>query len=460
MDASPKKRWPIVVGAVLGALIVIVAIGLFVLDSVLTSKAHDEAAKLSQQLGRPVTIDSVSTKLLTGLGVAVNDVGIGPAAGEGLPLAQVKRVDVRAALLRAMLSRGKDVLIRSAEVDGLNVNVIRFDDGTTNVERLQKKLAETQPKKAQPEEQKQSDLSFLRVDHAELRAGKPLDAAVTAAVFAAQKNFELRLHAAPLPPTLVPTPERVTLKVQPIDLSPLAPFVPEDVGLQAGRFDADFEARLGAAVPGGKGPTTIQGAVRALGLKFAGAEGGKALDVVLDTDVKGDAEKGDVQISKLRLDLGPAGITGQGRVSGLNTPTPRIEGLEIRSHDLDPARLAAYYPPLAKQLKGEVAGPIGLSVQASGTQGAQALELRVDLTPVKLVLPQTMTKAAGAQMTLVAHLKGAGQGKLAFDANFDLAGADLRPGQSLDKAPGQRLELSARGTRSASGTTANPRSEE
>src|SRR5216683_1709823 len=131
-----------------------------------------------------------------------------------------------------MLSRGKDVLLRSAEVDGLNVKVIRFDDRTTNVERLQKTLPETQPKKTQPEVQKQSDLSFLRVDHAalrdarialvdrsgraqrelaiqhldvtldDLRAGKPLDAAVTAAVFAAQKNFELRLHAAPLPPTL------------------------------------------------------------------------------------------------------------------------------------------------------------------------------------------------------------------------------------------------------------------
>ncbi len=487
MDASPKKRWPIVLGVVLGALIAVVAIGLFVLDSVLTGKAHEQAAKLSQQLGRPVAIGSVSTRLLTGAGAVVKDVQVGPAAGEGRPLAQLKRIDVRIALLRAALSRGKDVVVRSADVDGLNVNVIRFDDGTTNLERLQAKLAESQPaKQAQSEEKKQADLSFLRVDHAalrdarialvesggrapkelaiqhldvtveNLRAGKPLDVLVSAAVLAEQKNFELRLHAAPLPPTLVPTPERVMLKVQPLDLAPLGPFVPKDVGLQAGKLDADFDARLGAAVPGGKGPTSIQGAVHALGLKFAGAEGGKALDVVLDTDVKGDAEKGDLQISKLRLDLGPAGISGQGRASGLNTATPRIEGLQIRSHDLDPARLAAYYPPLAKQIKGEVAGPIGLSVQASGTQGAQALELRVDLTPVKLVLPQTMTKAAGAPMTFVAQLKGAAQGKLAFDAKLDLAGADLRPGQSLDKAPGQRLELLAKGTRISSGATANP----
>src|SRR5690349_10964913 len=152
MDAPRKKRWPLVVGIVAGALIVVVAIGLFVLDSVLTSKAHDEAAKLSQQLGRPVTIGSVSTKLLTGLGVAVKDVSVGPAAGEGLPLAQVKRVDVRVGLLRALFSAGKNVVVRSADVDGLNVNVIRFPDDTTNLERLQKKLAETQGKKEEKKE--------------------------------------------------------------------------------------------------------------------------------------------------------------------------------------------------------------------------------------------------------------------------------------------------------------------
>ena len=486
MDAPRRKKWLLAVAIAVGVVVVVVVIASFVLDSVLTSKAHEEAAKLSQQLGRPVTIGSVSTKFLTGFGAAVKDVSVGPAAGEGLPLARLKSADVRVGLLRAALSRGKDVPVHSVEVDGLNVNVIRFDDGTTNLERLQKKLAEANPPEKKPEEKKQSDLSYLRVDHAalrdgrialvdrtgkspkelaiqhldvtvdDLRAGKSLDAIVTAAVLAEQKNFELRLHTAPLPPTLKATPEHVTLKVQPIDLAPLAPFVPKDVGLEAGHFDANLDAQLGAAVAGGKGSTNVQGALRATGLKFAGAEGGKTLDVVLDTDIKGDADKGNLEIAKLRFDIGPAGLTGQGRASGLNTQTPRIEGLEIRSHDLDPARLATYYPPLRKQLGGQVAGPIGVLLHAAGTQAAQALELRVDFTPVKLVFPQSMTKAAGAPMTFVAHVKGAEKNKMTFDANFDLSGVDLRPGASLDKAPGQTLELSAKGTRTSSGTTADP----
>ena len=176
MDAPRRKKWPLVVGIVAGVLVIAVVIASFVLDSVLTNKAHEQAAQYSQQLGRPITIGSVSTRILTGLGATVKDVSIGPAAGEGLPLAQVKSADVRVGLLRAIFSAGKDVVVRSAEVDGLNVNVIRFDDGTTNLERLQNKLAQTTPKKEEkaPAEQKQSDLSNLRVDHAALREGKRL----------------------------------------------------------------------------------------------------------------------------------------------------------------------------------------------------------------------------------------------------------------------------------------------
>ena len=104
------------------------------------------------------------------------------------------------------------------------------------------------------------------------------------------------------------------------------------------------------------------------------------------------------------------------------------------------------------------AGPIGLTVRASGTQAAQALELRVDLTPVRVTVPEQMAKAAGAPMTLVAHAKGAAanNGPIRFDAKLDLAGVDLRPGQSLDKKPGDRLDLSVEGTRKTNKSSTDP----
>ena len=481
------KRWQKAVAIVVAVVVVLVIILSFVLDGILTSKAREQAQELSQEWGRPVQIGGVATKLLTGLGVRVSDVQIGAASGEDVPLVALERVEVRVALLRALFSGGKSVQVHSAEVQGLTVNVERLSDGTTNLQRFQDKLAESSEKKAKDE--KQSDLSFLRVDHAalregkvafidkatrgakelavqhldvevnDLRSGKPLEVLLKAAVLADKQNLEVRVKTAPLPVTLTPMPTSVALHVNPpIDIGPLGPFAGKDIGLESGTLDADFDAQLGAAVPGGSGPTAVKGVIKLAGLRFAGAEGGKKLDVVLDTDLKGDAAAGDMRIDKLRLDLGPAGISGHGTAKGLTSPSPRIEGLEIVSHDLDPARLAAYYPPLRKSLGDMFAGPIGLTVRASGTQAAQALELRVDLTPVRVTVPEQMAKAAGAPMTLVAHAKGAAanNGPIRFDAKLDLAGVDLRPGQSLDKKPGGRLDLSVEGTRKTNKSSTDP----
>ena len=481
------KRWQKAVAIVVAVVVVLVIILSFVLDGILTSKAREQAQELSQEWGRPVQIGGVATKLLTGLGVRVSDVQIGAASGEDVPLVALERVEVRVALLRALFSGGKSVQVHSAEVQGLTVNVERLSDGTTNLQRFQDKLAESSGKKAKDE--KQSDLSFLRVDHAalregkvafidkatrgakelavqhldvevnDLRSGKPLEVLLKAAVLADKQNLEVRVKTAPLPVTLTPMPTSVALHVNPpIDIGPLGPFAGKDIGLESGTLDADFDAQLGAAVPGGSGPTAVKGVIKLAGLHFAGAEGGKKLDVVLDTDLKGDAAAGDMRIDKLRLDLGPAGITGHGTAKGLTSPSPRIEGLEIVSHDLDPARLAAYYPPLRKSLGDMFAGPVGLTVRASGTQAAQALELRVDLTPVRVTVPEQMAKAAGAPMTLVAHAKGAAanNGPIRFDAKLDLAGVDLRPGQSLDKKPGGRLDLSVEGTRKTNKSSTDP----
>src|SRR5207248_3929895 len=246
------KRWQKAVAIVVAVVVVLVIILSFVLDGILTSKAKEAAQQLSQEWGRPVQIGGVATKLLTGLGVRVSDVQIGAAAGEDVPLVDLKRVEVRVALLRALFSAGKSVQVRSAEVQGLTVNVERLSDGTTNLQRFQDKLAESSEKK--PKDEKQSDLSFLRVDHAalregkvafiykatrgakelavqhldveinDLRSGKPLDVLLKAAVLADEQNLEVRVKTAPLPVTLTPTPTAVALHVNPpIDIGPLGP---------------------------------------------------------------------------------------------------------------------------------------------------------------------------------------------------------------------------------------------
>jgi AsmA protein len=478
------KKLPIVLAAVGVILVIAIAIVLSVVDGIATRKAQEQAALYSEKLGRKIDVGSISTTFFTGLGAKVSGISVGPGKGEEEALLKLARVQVKVAALKAIFSLGKHIEVRSVELNGLDVNVVRYPDGTTNLERLQQRLAQIQGPPPKPEEKPKaaSDLSAVRIDHAalndariafvdrsgkgaktlavkdidlvvnDLRAGAPLEVALKAAVLSEKQNLEVHLHAAPLPKTLMPTPDRLSLKVQPaIDLAPLGPFVPRSVGLEGGTLDADFDAALGALVPGGEGPAHMKGAVHALALRFAGAQAGKPLDVVLDTDLKADAAKGDMQLDKLRLDIGPAGIEGSGRAEGLNGGSPRVAGLRITSHDLDPEKLAAYYPPLAKSLQGQVRGPIGVSLQAAGTAGAQELELKIDLTPVKLAIPDSVSKAAGAAMTLTARLQGASGGAAKFQIKADLSGADMRPGGSLDKAPGERLELTLSGRRKVSG---------
>jgi AsmA protein len=466
---SAPRRWPRALAALLVAIVALAAAGLLLLDRLLLSRARAEAAELSRTWGRPVEIDGLSTKLVPWLGLWVNGLRIGAAAGEPKPLLELDRVEVHLNLLGALLSRGKDVDVQLAEVQGLRVNVLRLPDGSTNLERLAQAAA---PKGAPEPEAKEppADLSFLRVTQAslsggrvafldlgrpgakelavdridvsvhDLRVGRPLDVVLRAAVLAGRQNLEFHLHAAPLPPTLVPTPDEVALKLAPVDLDPLAPFLPAKVGFLGGRLEADLEADLGSAVPGGSGPSKIRGGFAARGLRFAGQEGGKPLDVLLDADLDGDVGKGQVRIGKLLLTAGPATLTGSGRASGLGGDAPRIDGLRLTGRGLDPKALAAYYPPLRKALGDMLAGPIGFELQATGDAGAPALEARVDLTPVRLSLPGTLAKAPGAPLLAIARTSFT-YGTTHLTAHLDLAGVDLRPGGSIAKAPGDRLAL-------------------
>jgi AsmA protein len=484
-DPRPRRRWPRIAGAAFAVLVLLVAGGVLALDRILLSQARKQAATLSRDLGRPVSLGDVATKLWGGFGVRVSDAAIGAGEGEDLPLLELRRAEVEVALFRALRTLGKEIHVRGAVIEGLRLNVVKLPDGTTNVERVARALEkeEAAPARAEAPAQPGEGLRVLRVDRAavenariafldrtvkgakelavddldievkDLETGKPLELGLRAAVLAERQNLSLTVKAAPLPPSLEVVPQEIVLKAEPIVLDPLAPFVPAAVGFRGGRFQADLSVKLGAAAPGGAGPTVVKGALRATRLAFAGQEGGKALDVALDADLEADAEKGDLRIGTLDLAVGPAGLVGKGRASGLRSEAPRFEGLEIVGRNLDPEALAAYYPPLREQLAGTViAGPIGLAVRGSGTAEAQAAEIRVDLTPVRLLVPAQLAKAAGAPLVLLARAAvSQGGDRVSFDATADLRGVDLRPGGAVAKRPGDPLSLKASGSTRAQG---------
>ena len=276
--SKSSRKLVVILGPVLVVLVIAGAIGLSILDSVLLREARVQASTFGQKIGRPITIERISTKIIFGPSVRVSGVRIDPASGEDMPLLDLSRVEVTPKLLKAVASRGKQIEVRSVEIEGLTLNVIRFPDGTTNIERLQSKL----PQDRQPESKASDPLNLeldhfaftegtvrfveqasgkqrtagsgdsLQVRHIEikadnLRAGKALDVSVKAAILAEQRNFELELATALLPPSLIPTPKHLVLKIQPIDLKPIAPYVPRSIGLQEGRLSADLTAELVAA---------------------------------------------------------------------------------------------------------------------------------------------------------------------------------------------------------------------
>jgi AsmA protein len=483
-----SRRWPRMLAAGAVLLLVLTAAGVLLLDRLLTSAAREQATRLGATWQRPVELGAVRTTWLGGLGVRIESVRIGAGAGEPRPLLELDRAEVKLELLRALRSGGRELQIRSAELKGLRVNVVKGKDGTTNLERLTDAMERAQPPAPATPSQgavppaAPADLSRIRVDHAALlgarvafldeaspgaelaveaidvtldglAAGAPLQVVLKAGLLSKTQNLRLDLHAPPLPPSLVPAPDRLKLVVEPLDLTPLAPFLPRRAGFQGGRFSADLEVALGAAVPGGAGPTTLRGGFRAGGLRFAGQQGGKALDVTLDADLSADAAKGDLDLKRLLLAFGPASLEGGGRASALLSGSPRIEGLRLTARNLDLEAVKPYYPPLGGLLGGTVAGPIGLTLQAAGTADRPHLELRADLAPVHLSFPKRLEKAAGAPLTAVARLRGGDGGALRFELEADLSGLDLRPGGTLDKRPGDRFKLSVSGTRTASGAT-------
>jgi AsmA protein len=477
------RRWPRILAVIVLVVALLGAAASFALDRFITSAARGRAVELSKAWGRPVEIGAVKTTLLTGLGVRVEGVKIGAAAGESRALVELDRAEVRLALLRAVRSGGKELRVKSAELRGLRVVVVKRRDGTTNLEQLSQAMAKGTPEPSQPASEageKPADLSSVHVEHAALldgriafvddgaggkelaveaielevnglAAGRPLELLLRAGLLSPKQNLEVRVHAPPLPQSLVPSPDRVTLRVEPVDLTPLAPFAPASAGFRGGGFSADLEVALGAAVPGGEGPTTVRGGFSATALRFAGQEGGRALDVRLDADLVADAKKGDLSIAKLLLAFGPATLEGKGKVTGLLSESPRIDGLRIVSRDLDLAALVPYYPPLATLIGGTVAGPIALSVAAAGTSARPVVELRVDLTAVRISMPKQLEKAPGGKLLLTARVHGGPAGALRFDAEGDLTGLDLRPGGSIAKKSGDRLTFARAATRSVAG---------
>ena len=303
----PRARVPRFV-FVLGAIVVVLAllvVGLgFGAERWVNRTKDREVQKLSAQLGRPVSVGAVQLGLLSGR-VEIADIVVGrdPAvADEPDPAFRLDRAFVNVSLGSAIWSLGKRVVVNEIAVERPLVQVSRDKQGRLNWQRIAERLDQGEKKPPEPMDQATrdrvtglvvhnlhlddakvrfvdlarpgaaaeiSDLDFVVRDVSLLRAW---EAQMSAAVLATRKNFDFRARFGPAaagkgdePPA--PLLEKLTTKLEPVPLAPLAPFAAAVLGagleeLAEGKMSMDFTAVPGAAAPGGKGPPRWSGTWR------------------------------------------------------------------------------------------------------------------------------------------------------------------------------------------------------
>lgn len=183
-------------------------------------------------------------------------------------------------------------------------------------------------------------------------------------------------------------------------------------------------ADLGAAVPGGNGPTRMQGQIQVDGLRFAKAEA--PLDLVIDTDLTGEVAAGDLTLNQLQVSAGPARLTGRGGGAAGSTvrlgppPEQRPFVLKVQARGVDIGQALATRVP-RKVLGGRFVGELDL--QGVGYAGKALRErlggqIRGELADgVQQPLALTMAEAS---LRL--------DGGVGLDGTLDLAGTiGLRP---------------------------------
>jgi uncharacterized protein involved in outer membrane biogenesis len=445
-ETSKKSRMPrlvLILGAIaLAFALLLVGVG-FGAERWVNRKKDAALADLSAQLGRPVTAGPVRLALLRGR-VEVRDIVVGrdpTFPQEPDPAVRLDRAYLDVAVASAITSLGKRVEVRQILVERPLVQVSRDKEGKLNLQRLAERLPKSEPKQPEPLDPATREriegvvIRSLRVDDARLRfldlarqgataeisdldvvladvsLRKAFQAHISAAVLAARKNFDLKARFSPAPSgqampgsegALPPPPlERLTMKLEPVPLAPLSPFIGSVVGggleeLAEGKLSMDFTAVPGAASPGGKGPTSLRGFVALESLKFAG---GERFDARLDTQMGGNLDQGALEVTQLAAQLGAMSLQAQARMANLQG-APRVEKFTVQSEGLDFSRLRQYYPPLDRVTGAELRGPFTVEANGQGSVEEQKLTARLDLTPASVVVPGQLRKPAGTPLSL------------------------------------------------------------
>jgi AsmA protein len=442
-----RRRRATLLGALLIVMVVAVAAAMsggYFIERWANARKDQAVAELQGQLGRPVKAGPIHVSWLGGFGVETGDVEIGAASvAEPGPALHVAKARLQVALWRALFSFGRRVHVKDVTLTGVTATVVRFPDGSINWRQINERLAASGDRPTKPttptSPATRARIRGITVAHAALADARvrfvdlarkgataevsdldvtvdgagfndPFTAHLSAAVQSREKNLDLEAGFAATPASgdqLTPPPlRRVKVQLRPVDLAPLAPFLPAGplAELTEGKLAADLAADLGAGVPGGQGPTTLKGEAHLTGARLAQ---GERFDGSLESDLLADLPRGDVIVRKLRVALGAMTLAARGKLLDLHG-APRFEGFAVTSNGLDFDVLRRYYPGLERAAGMTLGGPFIVAANADADGGAQRFAARIDLTQASLEAPGKLRKPAGTRLVLesVGHAEG------------------------------------------------------
>ncbi|MCA9542889.1 MAG: AsmA family protein [Myxococcales bacterium] len=418
-------------------VVFVAALGIFLavfdLDETINTQKDEYLPELEKALGRKVDVGAIKTTLMPVLGAEIRDVKIAGAGTDGPPV-QIKALRFGVGLWDAIKSAGSTVALRELVVDGLVIDVTRHEDGSLNIDDILKRLAEGPPPEEAPKPLSPEAKQFLQnltlkrvaIENAAIRfrdeatGGEPalieigdllveikdaalvspIEVTVSAALFGASKNLEVRTRLGPLPigedkPLAI---EHITVKLDGLDVAPVVPYLGEalPIGLKSAQITGGLKVTDPLHVGQGR---ALETDLSVAGLAF---EGGKPFAFGLKGAVATPRQSGRVEVSGLAVQIDAMKLNVKGNLTGLTTGRMNVEGFKISSEGLHFGELMARLPPLAKALPpgAKLDGPFTLSGELDGDAEEQRIAANVDLGPTLLRIPGAIAKPAGTPLGL------------------------------------------------------------
>lgn len=495
----------LIAGAILVALIAVVAIVATNLEGIVNKNKDYILGRAETTLGREVSIGKIGITLRGGLGVRLEDVKVGedPVFGPGpfveasdlqvnvkiLPLLkkefQVKRVILRDPLIRIVKNKSgvlsTQSLVRRAPAQGRPEATSAPGDeaatGATATVPLAVSLANIENGEVQYVDESQGlSVRIHKIDTSvrDFDLEKPLSIEIEAALFSDEKNLEARGTVGPLPVANreggnapPPVPVEFQGAVEPLELASLfgalprmAQGIPKDV-----RLDGPVATRFTARGMSTDMELTLE--IDGTRVSVTGPQGvKKSPGVPLGVNVNGRLTPQKFVVSSSSATLAAARFTGNGEY--VLTAPPTI-ALEIRSEDIDLSGWETMVPAVAPhklsgkarlnaRIQGELipGGKLPVSGMATIIGGSAtvpqvvnpvtAVQSEIAFTENRAEIRDASLRIGGSRIDGRATIASFQPMTLEYEVkSASLSLADIRPPQSTVKKPEHLDGLVARG---------------